>query len=1110
MTDPDGNGLTRRALLARAGLVGGAAAVAGWGISPWVGDVFHRRGEYVYPNRPPTWSGVETRYSVCKQCGSDCGLAAHVFNGVLQKLDGNPFHPASTEPHAPYATPAAAADVWAAQHSLCARGQAGRQTLYDPYRLTLPLKRTGPRGSGRWQTISWLQLIQEVVTGGYLFRGVAGEEKRNVRGFAALWDGGRGRFRPIDRQNPDLGPQTNGLAFYFGGAEAGQTDFIGRFAAAFGTVNAEPGDAICDLNRMQATMQSLDGSTDPLKPDILNAEYILFFGVNVLEASFPMQALGRKLVAATSSGRLTYHAIDVRTGNSALHAARCPLVKPGGDGALAMGMIRWIIDQGAYDSRFLEHPNQKAAEAGGYPTYSNASWLVISDPQHPNTGQFLTPRQSGLAAMKPSAGATGPAMGSMATSGPSSPADQAVVLDPVSKRPTVAGKAARGALWPHAALDRSAVVVNGIRCRTAFQLLAAEANRFTLEQWANEAGVSADTIRTLALEFTSHGRRAVADFGRGPTMHSNGFYTGRAIMTLNFLIGNIDWAGGYTASGGGADLHGGYTGAPYKLASWTDQPQNVPGGVPLSRSGARYEDSLAYKRAQQAGKSPYPAPRPWFPFGGGQWPELFAGAYQGYPYRCQILVQHMANPAWSCPAIAGTDDAQLPFQRLVRDTEKVPLFIAIDTVISESSALADYIVPDTMYLEGWEFPGVWPIVPTRVQGVRQPVVEPLTGRTASGAPMCMEQFLIDVAVALQLPGFGANAFGQGHLLQVREDYYLKMAANVAYDPSFQGWKGGMLQPLGPVPDAASEELTSIRTLRRRHGRALSTAQWKKVAYVLARGGRFEDYNTAYLPNEDTIARLVELGQQQIELTGIERWAQPPRQIAPRTLRNALRSPLRRVAAASTPPWMTSRYGAAGLPCQIYNQDVAMSRNALTGKAFAGTARYEPPHDMHGRRLDELDPPSRYPFVLATHKETVQSRSYTAADPWLMEMLPEAFIDLSPVDAQHLGLNSGDRIRVHSSTYTQGIVGRLRLLPGMRPGVVAFPHSYGHWQYGSGSWTINGKQITGEPSRNAPVRLNAVMRLDPSLAAPDGWTIGLMDPVTGGQAYFETRVAIEKA
>jgi tetrathionate reductase subunit A len=168
-------------------------------------------------------------------------------------------------------------------------------------------------------------------------------------------------------------------------------------------------------------------------------------------------------------------------------------------------------------------------------------------------------------------------------------------------------------------------------------------------------------------------------------------------------------------------------------------------------------------------------------------------------------------------------------------------------------------------------------------------------------------------------------------------------------------------------------------------------------------------------------------------------------------------------------------------------------------------------EMGGRLLDELDPPSRYPLVLSTYKESISSHSYTAADPWLAELLPEAFIDMCQVDAQRFGLKHGDRVRVWSSTLpkAQGMVGRLRLLHGVRPGVIVFPHGFGHWQYGSGTWTIDGKKVTGDTARNVPVRLNAVMRLDSSLAAPDGWSIGLMDPVAGGQAYFETRVAIER-
>ena len=250
---------TRRSFLKGTGLVAGGAAVAGWGVSPWIGDVFHRRGSYVYPDRPPTWRGVRTTFSVCKQCRSDCGLVARTFNGVLEKLDGNPYHPHSTEPHAPYATDPAAASVWSQPHSLCARGQAGRQTVYDPYRLTVPLKRSGPRGSGSFEAISWEQLVTEVVDGGRLFSHVAGEEHRYVEGFRDIWRGGKGRFEPVDATNPDFGPKTNGLVVYWGRAEPGQNDLLTRFAHAFGSVNVFPHVGICELNHHVATQESLNG-----------------------------------------------------------------------------------------------------------------------------------------------------------------------------------------------------------------------------------------------------------------------------------------------------------------------------------------------------------------------------------------------------------------------------------------------------------------------------------------------------------------------------------------------------------------------------------------------------------------------------------------------------------------------------------------------------------------------------------------------------------------------------------------------------------------------------------------------------------------------------------
>ncbi|MDA8297675.1 MAG: hypothetical protein M0004_14015 [Actinomycetota bacterium] len=165
--------------------------------------------------------------------------------------------------------------------------------------------------------------------------------------------------------------------------------------------------------------------------------------------------------------------------------------------------------------------------------------------------------------------------------------------------------------------------------------------------------------------------------------------------------------------------------------------------------------------------------------------------------------------------------------------------------------------------------------------------------------------------------------------------------------------------------------------------------------------------------------------------------------------------------------------------------------------------------MRGRLLSDLDPISRYPLFLSTHKQPIHSKSRTIADPWLLEMMPEAFIEMNPLDAARLGIESGDEVRVVSATNTSGMSGRVRTISGIRPGVITFPAAFGHWQYGSGRWRVNGQSFQGDGARNAPVRLNAVMRLDPDLAAPDGWTIGLEDPVGGGADYYDTRVRVEK-
>lgn len=1071
--------ITRRQFMLGS-VAAGSGAVALWGSWPWLPGFFHREGVYAFPKRTEVWKGVNTVFSVCRQCRSDCGLVARVYNGVLTKLDGNPYHANATEPHLNYSAPVEDAIKFQHAHSLCARGQAGVQTLYDRDRIYFPLKRAGARGSDKWKTISWEQLISEVVDGGRLFKDVPGEETRNVEGFKALWKGGKGPNIPVDSKHPDMGPITNQFTLFWGRAEPGQSDMLARFTKSFGSVNAIPHVGICELSHHVATAQSFNGHMHMVKPDFMNAHYVMLFGVSLYQANFPAQTYWRKVAHAYAEGPMQkLVVVDVACPNGVKVAGEYVKVIPGSDGALAMGMIRRIMEADHYNTSYLQHPSHESAVKNGESNHSNATWLVVDDPKHPLYRQFLTTEAAGLG--KIAAGAV-PEQGvgagnyrkylttETALLGKPDSAYHvgatnyaAVVIDATTGKPAAASRADRGNLWPSGPLALKAVIVNGIACRTSFQKLWQEAQAKTIAEYAQAAGIPEATISRLGDEFSSHGRKAVTDFYRGAVKHSNGYYNGRAVMMLNFLVGNVDYVGGTIIGGPAADHMGKSQGAPYKLSQWPGPKRSVSPGVALSREGSFYEDTSLYKDAVAQGKSPFPAPRPWFPLGFGIWHELFAGIWTQYPYPAKIVLQHMANPVYTAPpGMSGSPDESLPVPRMLKDLNKVPLYIVDDILISETSRYADYIVPDTSYLEMWGMLPGFPTYPTGLIGVRQPVVEPLTAKTPSGEPMSVEQFLIDVAKKLGMPGFGKNAFMEGGDLDTREDYFLKMVANIASYPGMLTRKGDQLVDSGPVPDASAPlELKAIERWKPRYGRAITDAQWRKVGYVLARGGRMEDYDTGYQP------------------------------------------------AKPVPKFAAHRYGGTKLPCQIYNPVVAVTHNAISGELFSGTCKYEEIRFQNGTLVASVDKPQEYPFILVTHKQPIHSHSRTIADPWLVEMLPESYLDINPMDARRLGLKDGDWIRMRSASYSKGITGPIRIMPGVRPGVLNFPHSFGHWHHNSGSWTINGTTYSGNPYKNSPCRFNPVMRLDPSLTGQDGWGTCITDSIGGSSSYYDTRVKIEK-
>ena len=103
--------------------------------------------EYLIPHvlAPEDFSsGLDTFYnSVCSMCPAGCGISVRTREGRAKKIEGNPAHPVS-------------------QGRLCTLGQAGLQALYNPDRLTAPMRRTGEGESASFEEITWEQGLKQV------------------------------------------------------------------------------------------------------------------------------------------------------------------------------------------------------------------------------------------------------------------------------------------------------------------------------------------------------------------------------------------------------------------------------------------------------------------------------------------------------------------------------------------------------------------------------------------------------------------------------------------------------------------------------------------------------------------------------------------------------------------------------------------------------------------------------------------------------------------------------------------------------------------------------------------------------------------------------------
>lgn len=240
---------------------------------------------------------IEIRKSICDICtGVYCGLDVYVKDRKAIKVEGTPGFPGN--PHG----------------KLCTKGASTRSYVYREDRLTTPLRRTGPRGSGQFEAISWDEAYREIAARLNRIKEIEGPD-------AVAWFTGYTKwFRP----------------------------WLHRIAHSFGTRNYGTESSVC-FTATSFAWKTIAGRM--YKADMARSQTYVGWGCNTL---VNFHTRGRQLTEFHERGGKII-IIDPRITPTARRLADIHLqLRPGTDGALALGMANVMLERGWYNREFVE------------------------------------------------------------------------------------------------------------------------------------------------------------------------------------------------------------------------------------------------------------------------------------------------------------------------------------------------------------------------------------------------------------------------------------------------------------------------------------------------------------------------------------------------------------------------------------------------------------------------------------------------------------------------------------------------------------------------------------------------------------------------------------
>ncbi|MFQ6551384.1 molybdopterin oxidoreductase family protein [Aestuariibius insulae] len=406
----------------------------------------------------------EVRQTTCYMCACRCGINVHLKDGKVAYIEGNRDHPVN-------------------RGVLCAKGSAGIMQHNSPARLRAPLRRTGPRGSGEFEEITWEEALETAVS----------------------W------MAPLRETAPEK------LAFFTGRDQS--QSFTSFWAQSFGTPNYAAHGGFCSVNMAAAGISTMGGAFWEFgQPDWDRAKLFLIFGVAEDHDSNPIKMGIGKLKAR---GARVIGVNPIRTGYNAV-ADDWFGITPGTDGLLITALIHELFKAGQIDldylARFTNAPCLVDAREGA------TQGLLLKDGE----GRALVvDRRTGSLAPWDGKGVEPDLAPGKTLSG----TKHRTVLDHMAEHFLDPSHA------PDAVAERTGIPADRIRALAALLAKTAFDDPIVLDRpWTDFRGHRHETMI---------GRPIAMHAMRGISAHSNGFQTCRALHILQILLGTVEVPGGF-------------------------------------------------------------------------------------------------------------------------------------------------------------------------------------------------------------------------------------------------------------------------------------------------------------------------------------------------------------------------------------------------------------------------------------------------------------------------------------------------------------------------------------------------------------------------------------